>query len=181
MHELSKLERFESTVLLHLDAAYNLARWLTHDDTIAQDAVQDACVRAFRFFDALQGPSPKAWFMAIVRNTCLDCLGEQRRGGSSEEFDETRHSMEEAHASSALQSPEYAALRNDDARQVRAAIAALPIEYREVIVLRELEELSYKEIGAIVKIPIGTVMSRLARGRDLLREHLCATHQKAIS
>ena len=96
----------------HLDAAYNLARWLTNNDATTEDALQDACVRAFRFFDALQGPSPKAWFMAIVRNACLDCLRERKRNGSTEEFDETRHTSEEAYTSAALDSPERNALRN---------------------------------------------------------------------
>ena len=181
MREESKLQRFEATVLPHLDAAYNLARWLTHDDSTAEDAVQEACLRAFRFFDAMHGPSPKAWFMSIVRNCCFDCLREQRRNGSPEEFDETRHGTNDERASSALESPEHAALKNAEARRVHSAIARLPVDYREVIVLRELEELTYKEISAIVKIPIGTVMSRLARGRDLLREQLGDAKQRATS
>lgn len=172
MRDEPKLERFETAVLQHLDAAYNLARWLTNNDATAEDAVQDACVRAFRFFDAMQGASPKAWFMSIVRNTCLDCLREQKRNRSPEEFDEARHSLEDAYTSAALDSPERNALRNADTREVHAAIAELAVEYREVIVLRELEEMSYKEISAVVNIPIGTVMSRLARGRDLLRQRL---------
>jgi RNA polymerase sigma factor (sigma-70 family) len=179
--EVSRLERFEMAVLQHLDAAYNLARWLTHDYAFAEDAVQDACVRAFRFFEGMQGPSPKAWFMAIVRNACMDCLREQKRGGSTEEFDETRHGAEDRQTSAALDSPETNALRNADTRAVHAAIAALPIEFREVIVLRELEEMSYKEISAIVTIPIGTVMSRISRGRDLLREKLAGTQLRATS
>ncbi len=181
MRDESKLARFETAVLRHLDGAYNLARWLTHNDAIAEDAVQDACVRAFRFFDAMQGPSPKAWFMAIVRNACMDCLREQKRNGSSDEFDETQHTLDDAYTTAALDSPERSALRNAQARDVHAAIAGLPVEYREVIVLRELEEMSYKEISAIVKIPIGTVMSRLARGRDLLRDRLAAHTQQATS
>ena len=181
MRDESKLERFETAVLRHLDAAYNLARWLTNNDATAEDAVQDACVRAFRFFDAMQGPSPKAWFMAIVRNACMDCLRERKRVGSTEEFDETQHTSEEAYTSAELDSPERNALRNAAAREVHAAIAGLPLEYREVIVLRELEEMSYKEISAIVKIPIGTVMSRISRGRDLLREKLSNEHQQARS
>ena len=177
----SKPEHFEAAVLRHLDAAYNLARWLTNNEATAEDAVQDACVRAFRFFDAMHGPSPKAWFMAIVRNACLDCLRERKRGGSTEEFDETQHTSEEAYISAELHSPERNALRNADARVVHSAIAALPLEYREVIVLRELEEMSYKDISDIVKIPIGTVMSRIARGRDLLREKLSDEHQQVRS
>ena len=181
MRDESKLERFETAVLRHLDAAYNLARWLTNNDATAEDAVQDACVRAFRFFDAMQGPSPKAWFMAIVRNACLDCLRERKRVGSTEEFDETQHTSEEAYRSAALDSPERQALRNAAAREVHAAIACLPLEYREVIVLRKLEEMSYQEISAIVQIPIGTVMSRISRGCDLLREKLSNQHRQARS
>ena len=179
MHDGSKMARFENMVLLHLDAAHNLARWLTHNDAIAEDAVQDASLRAFRFFDGMQGSSPKAWFMAIVRNACMDCLREQKRNGSPEEFDETQHTIDDAYTSAALDSPERNALRKADAREVHAAIAGLPVEYREVIVLRELEDMSYKEISGVVKIPIGTVMSRLARGRDLLRDRLQSDQNRA--
>ena len=179
MHDGSKMARFENMVLVHLDAAHNLARWLTHNDAVAEDAVQDACVRAFRFFDGMQGSSPKAWFMAIVRNACMDCLREQKRNGSPEEFDETLHTIDDAYTSAALDSPERNALRKADAREVHAAIAGLPVEYREVIVLRELEDMSYKEISGVVKIPIGTVMSRLARGRDLLRDRLQSDQNRA--
>ena len=177
----SRLERFETVVLRHLDAAFDLARWLTNNDATAEDAVQDACVRAFRFFAGMQGPSPKAWFMAIVRNACLDCLRERKRDGSTEEFDEMQHTSEEVYTSAELDSPERSALRNAEARAVHAAIAGLPLEYREVIVLRELEEMSYKEISAIAKIPVGTVMSRISRGRDLLRQQLTSVQDRATS
>ena len=175
MSDASKLSRFESVVLVHLDAAYNLARWLTRDDCGADDAVQDACMRAFRFFDSLQGPSPKAWLMAIVRNACLDWLKDQRMRGAEESYDE------DLHTSSAMESAETAAARASDARWVRVGIAALPREYREVLVLRELEELSYKEISAIVGVPIGTVMSRLSRGRDLLQQRLLESRERKRS
>ena len=181
MRDESRLERFETVVLRHLDAAYDLARWLTNNDATAEDAVQDACVRAFRFFDNMQGPSPKAWFMAIVRNACLDCLRERKRDGSTEEFDEMQHTSEEVYTSAELDSPERSALRIAEAREVHAAIAGLPLEYREVIVLRELEEMSYKEISAIAKIPVGTVMSRISRGRDLLRQQLTSVQDRATS
>ena len=181
MRDESRLERFETVVLRHLDAAYNLSRWLTNNDATAEDAVQDACVRAFRFFDTMQGPSPKAWFMAIVRNACLDCLRERKRDGSTEEFDEMQHTSEEVYTSAELDSPERSALRNAEAREVHAAIAGLPLEYREVIVLRELEEMSYKEISDIAKIPVGTVMSRISRARDLLRQQLTSVQDQATS
>jgi RNA polymerase sigma factor (sigma-70 family) len=164
--DAGKLPRFEAVVLVHLDAAYNLARWLTRDASGADDAVQEACLRAFRFYDSLQGPSPKAWFMAIVRNACLDWLKDQRVRGADESYDDERH------AANNTESTENAAARGSDAHWVREGIAALPREYREVLVLRELEELSYKDISAIVDVPIGTVMSRLSRGRDLLQQRL---------
>ena len=166
MSDNGKLPRFEAVVLVHLDAAYNLARWLTPDATGAEDAVQNACLRAFRFFDKLQGPSPKAWFMAIVRNACLDWLKDRRAAGAEEPYDD------ELHTAGATESLEATVARDADARWVREGIAALPREYREVLVLREMEELSYKEISAIVEVPIGTVMSRLSRGRDLLQQRL---------
>lgn len=166
MSDSSKLSRFEAVVLVHLDAAYNLARWLTRDAAGADDAVQDACLRAFRFFDKLQGPSAKAWFMTIVRNASLDWLKDRRASGADEPYDE------DLHTAGATESLETSAARDSDARWLREGIATLPREYREVLVLRELEELSYKEISAIVDVPIGTVMSRLSRGRDLLQQRL---------
>jgi RNA polymerase sigma-70 factor (ECF subfamily) len=173
--DASKLSRFEAVVLVHLDAAYNLARWLTRDAAGADDAVQEACLRAFRFFDTLQGPSPKAWLMAIVRNACLDWLKDQRVRGAHESYDE------DLHTDHATESTENAAARASDARWVQQSIAALPREQREVIVLRELEELSYKEISAIVGVPIGTVMSRLSRGRELLQQRLTQARERKRS
>ena len=169
--------RFEQTVLVHLDAAYNLARWLTRDDAGAEDAVQEACLRALRFFETQQGPSPKAWFMAVVRNTCLDWIKERRGHVVEEEYDDEVHGgdMETREA------PDAAAARASEARWLHDCIARLPREYREVLVLRELEELSYKEISAIVEVPLGTVMSRLARGRDLLQQRLLSARQRVNS
>ncbi len=175
LSDASKLSRFEAVVLVHLDAAYNLARWLTRDAAGADDAVQDACLRAFRFFDNLQGPNPKAWFMAVVRNASLDWLKDQRTSRADESYDE------DMHTAGAAESVESAAARDSDARWVRAGIAALPREYREVLVLRELEELSYREISAIVDVPIGTVMSRLSRGRDLLQQRLLQSRERKKS
>jgi RNA polymerase sigma-70 factor (ECF subfamily) len=177
-----KATRFETTVLVHLDAGYNLARWLTQDELGAEDAVQDACLRAFRFFDSLQGPSPKAWFMAIVRNACLDWIKNNRQRVLEEEYDDDVHGAGAAPPSIApFESPEAAAVRTAEARWVRDEIAALPHEYREVVVLRELEELSYKEISVIVDVPVGTVMSRLSRGRDLLQQRLLAPRMRMKS
>jgi RNA polymerase sigma-70 factor (ECF subfamily) len=173
-------KRFEQTVLMHLDAAFNLARWLTRDDAGAQDAVQDACLRALRFFDKQQGPSVKAWFMSVVRNASLDWLEHHRTSGLHEAYDDEVHGHQ-AVTSAGLEPPESAAARRSEAHWLRECIASLPRDYREVIVLRELEELSYKEIGAIVDVPVGTVMSRLARGRDLLQQRLTETRRRMRS
>ena len=179
MGDAEKLARFETTVLVHLDAAYNLARWLTRDECGAEDAVQEACLRAYRFFDGQQGLSSKAWFMAVVRNASLDWLREQRRRALEDEYDDddVAHGADTA----ASEPPDLAAERAADARGLRECIAALPREYREVVVLRELEELSYKEISAIVDVPMGTVMSRLARGRDLLQRMLLQSRRRKHS
>ena len=176
--DLGKLPRFEAVVLVHLDAAYNLARWLTRDASGADDAVQEACLRAFRFFDSLSTPSgssPKAWLMAIVRNACLDWLKDQRVRGADESYDE------DVHTASEVESTESAVARTADARWLHQSLATLPREYREVLVLRELEELSYKEISAVVGVPIGTVMSRLSRGRDLLQQRLLQSRERKRS
>ena len=167
MVDTANRARFESAVLAHLDAAYNLARWLTRDAAAADDAVQEACLRAFRFFDRQNGPSAKAWFIAIVRNTCLDLMKDRNRYAQHDSYDDEIHGL-----ATERDAPDAAAGRSADAIHVRACIAALPPEYREVIVLRELEEMSYKEISAIVDVPIGTVMSRLSRGRDLLQQKM---------
>jgi RNA polymerase sigma-70 factor (ECF subfamily) len=173
--DTTKLERFERAVLLHLDAAYAFARWLTHDEAGAEDAVQEACLRAYRFFESQHGASPRAWFMAIVRNACLDWIRAHRRKGE-EPYDEDVHGGE-----AVADAPEAAAIRASDARWLHRCIAGLPREYREVLVLRELEELSYREISAVVGVPLGTVMSRLARGRDLLQERLSRTRTRSVS
>ncbi|NDP41371.1 MAG: sigma-70 family RNA polymerase sigma factor [Aromatoleum sp.] len=163
--------RFEEQVLAHLDSAYNLARWITRDDAAARDAVQDGCLRAWRAFDQMQGPNPRAWFLAVIRNTCLDRVREDRQRAVEDEYDDELHAGAAPEDARPI-TPEDIAVRASDARWLRASIDALPREYREVIVLREIEELSYKEISAIVDIPIGTVMSRLARGRDLLQQRM---------
>jgi RNA polymerase sigma factor (sigma-70 family) len=178
--EPSRRERFEAAVLPHLDAAYNLARWLLRDDSGAQDAVQDASLRAFRFFDAMQGPTPKAWFMAIVRNACMDRLGQARRRGLEESFDEAEHGAA-LHAAGANPTPEALAMQADDLRVLHAGLDVLPHEFREVLILREMEELSYREISAVVGVPIGTVMSRLSRGRERLAQWMHAPARRRSS
>jgi len=156
--------RFDRAVLPHLDAAYNLARWLSRNDQDAEDVLQTACVRALQFFDSFHGANARAWLLTIVRNSFYDWLGQQRRGAEVEApFDEEVHAAEGGAAD-----PEVELLRRADSRLLRLGFEALPLPLREVIVLRELEGLSYKDIAAIAGVPIGTVMSRLSRGRAIL-------------
>ena len=179
MTDRQRTARFEEQVLAHLDSAYNLARWITRDAGTARDAVQDGCLRAFRAFDQMQGPNARSWFLAVIRNACLDLLREQRGRAVEEQYDDELHGSGIAPGGGGAITPEDIVARASDARWLRGCIDALPREYREVIVLRELEELSYKEISAIVDIPIGTVMSRLARGRDLLQQRVLRAHKRS--
>jgi RNA polymerase sigma factor (sigma-70 family) len=154
---------FDETVLPHLDAAFNYARWLTRSDQEAEDVVQDACVRALRFFSSLRGDDARAWLLTIVRNAWYARATSRKRGAADVAYDETAHPRPDA----ALD-PEGLALQRQTVQRVRNGIEQLPADFREIIVLRELEGLAYKEIAAIVGIPIGTVMSRLARARERL-------------
>ena len=170
--ESSELERFEAVVLPHLDAAYTLARYLTRNDHDAQDVVQDASLRALRYFAGFRGAGSgegRAWFLAIVRNTAYTWQQRHRTDTLSTEFDEERHSetVADEHPEAALQAQSQRAA-------LRRAIDELPPEFREVIVLRELEGLSYKEISDVAGVPVGTVMSRLSRARRRLEDALCA-------
>src|SRR5215471_982539 len=158
--------RFEQLVLPHLNAAYNLARWLTRNDDDAQDVVQEAVLRAYRFFDGLRGEA-KPWLLAIVRNACFTWL-QANRPADTVAFND---SIAEILPANDL-GPEDQAARNCDRKMLNAAIATLPPHFREVLILRELEDLSYKDIARIADVPIGTVMSRLARARRLLAESL---------
>ena len=154
---------FEEVVLPHLDAAFNYARWLTRNDSDAEDVVQDACVRALRFYASLRGDNPRAWLLSIVRNTWYSRFPQRAGGDRTTEFDEMKDERPAADLD-----PEARVIQRQAVARVRQALEQLPPDFREVIVLRELEGLSYKEIAAIVDIPIGTVMSRLARARDRL-------------
>ncbi|HUL91645.1 MAG TPA: sigma-70 family RNA polymerase sigma factor [Burkholderiales bacterium] len=159
--------RFEQLVLPHLDAAFNLARWLTRNDHDAQDVVQEAMLRAFRFLDGLRGEA-KPWLLAIVRNSCFTWLQVNRPAELAAFDDRTElHLVDES-------TPEAFVVRQCDRRMLNEALAALSAQFREALILRELEDLSYKEIAHITDVPIGTVMSRLARGRRLLAESLRA-------
>jgi RNA polymerase sigma-70 factor (ECF subfamily) len=164
-----RVGRFEQVILPHLDAAYNLSRWLTRSDNDAEDVTQEACLRALRFFGTFQGENGRAWLLAIVRNTCSTWLGRNRPHELTlaQPFDETFHS-----GSGDELSPDLLAMRHADRELVQQAIEELPLEYREVIVLRELEGLSYKEIAQVSDVPLGTVMSRLARARKQLEQRL---------
>lgn len=164
MQEHDKCLRFEQLILPHLDAAYNLARWLTHNDEDAQDMVQEACLRAYRFLPGFHGGNSRAWLLTIVRNTCYTWLRQQH---THETFYEDIHDIE-----SETLDPEIIYMHTVDQEQLKEAIVALPFELREVTVLRELEELSYKEISAIAHIPMGTVMSRLSHARKRLQRDL---------
>ena len=158
---------FEELILPHLDAAYNLARWLVRDRHDAEDIVQEAYLRAFKFFGSYQGGDSRAWVLKIVRNTSYSFLEKNRPAELAEQFDETLHTTVTRQPDA-----ETALLQSVESRMLREALEELPVNFREVLVLRELEGLSYKEIAAVMELPIGTVMSGLARGRAQLRERL---------
>lgn len=154
---------FDATVLPHLDAAFNYARWLTRNDTEAEDVVQDACVRALRYFSSLRDEDGRAWFFTIVRNAWYSRIARHAKVTSMTPLNDDSVSA----ADDALD-PEARLLQQATVAQVREALDQLPVDFREVIVLREIEGMSYKEIASVVQVPIGTVMSRLARGRERL-------------
>jgi RNA polymerase sigma-70 factor, ECF subfamily len=158
---------FEQLVLPHLNAAYNLARWLTRNDQDAEDVVQEACLRALRFFGGFHGGDGRAWLLAIVRNSCYDWLRRHHPAETAVGFDEDLHS-----AADQNDTPEHLLLERADQLRLREALEALPLAWREVLILRELEGLSYKEIADVVGIKMGTVMSRLARARARLQQQL---------
>ena len=165
--EEDKRARFERFMMPHLDAAYNLARWLTGRDHDGEDAAQEAYLRAFQFFDGFHGTDGRAWLLTIVRNTCYTWLKQNRGRTPATTFDEQKHS-----GTTLAAGPESVLVRQEDQLLVQRSLEKLPPEYREIIVLRELEGLSYREIATITAIPLGTVMSRLARARAKLEEAL---------
>ena len=169
MQEQNKLARFEQIVLPHLDAAYNLARWLVRNDADAEDVAQEATLRAFKFFGGYHGGDSRAWLLTIVRNTCYTWLQQNRAHELTTPFDEEIHSVEG-------DNPETILLEGADRQMLKQALEELPVEFREVVILRELEGLSYKEIANIIDVPVGTVMSRLARARKRL--HLSLTESQ---
>jgi len=154
--------RFEAQALPHMDAAYSLARWLSRSPADADDIVQDAMLRAFRGFDGFQGGDAKAWLLTIVRNCWRSAGSATRRRGHTP--------IEDENLAAEGASPEEAAIEASARRRLDAMIAQLPEEFREVLILREMEDMSYREIAEITGTPIGTVMSRLARARALFRQ-----------
>src|SRR5215468_10526577 len=163
-HELAS---FEAMMLPHMDAAYNLARWLMRNEQDAQDIVQEAYLRAFKSFSGFRGSNGRAWLLRIVRNTSYTLLKKNRAADLTTTFDE------EIHASShEVASPAAILEHAEDAELIGSAMNELPIDFREILTLRHQEDLSYQEIGDILKIPTGTVMSRLARARAKLKECL---------
>ncbi|PRC90809.1 sigma-70 family RNA polymerase sigma factor [Solimicrobium silvestre] len=176
LNDVDETSRFEAIVLPHLDAAYNLARWLTRNDHDAEDLVQMAFVRAFKFYSGFHGGNARAWLLTIVRHTFYTSLRDQQPENEDVNFDEALHS---AHENSGHGSPydigcnpENSVENSDTSRVVNQALEKLPQTFREIVILKEIENLSYKEIAEVAGIPIGTVMSRLARGRKLLLNYL---------
>lgn len=155
----------EQVVLPHLDAAYNLARWLVRNAADAEDVVQEACLRAVKFLSGYRGGDSRAWLLRIVRNTAYSFLEKNRPNELNEEFNELLH------ASSDLKDEQNLHQSNDSAL-IQQALEVLPVRFREAIILRELEDMSYKQIAEVMEIPIGSVMSALARGRERLRTEI---------
>lgn len=170
---MDRTRRFEAAALPHLDSAYNLARWLLRNEHDAQDVVQDAYLRAFRFFDGFRGEDARPWLMRIVRNACYSWMSAQGREPMQVELDEERdRDVADAELSSTDDNPEILLMKKLERGRVDAAIEQLPPVFREAFILREQEEMSYEEIAQITGIPMGTVMSRLSRARRLLRAAL---------
>jgi RNA polymerase sigma-70 factor (ECF subfamily) len=166
-NEAEAHERFNQAVLPHLDAAYNLARWLAKNEDDADDIVQESCLRALKFLRGFTGVDARAWLLRIVRNTFYDAYRKRRNQETGDEFEAAARDLQ-----SAAPGPDELLLQNIDIEALRGAIEELPDESREVLILREMEGLQYEQISEITGIPIGTVMSRLSRARASLRERL---------
>lgn len=175
MGTTTKLELFEQTILPHLNSAYNLARWLLRNDHDAEDATQEAYLRAFRFFDSFHGGDGRAWLLAVVRNTCITWRRREMGREPKVAFDERIHGADTGSADT-----EERLVNESKLGSLRECIELLPAEYREVLVMREIEEMSYQEISEAAAVPIGTVMSRLSRARKRLQE-CAAPRTKGVS
>jgi RNA polymerase sigma-70 factor (ECF subfamily) len=175
-------DEFRKQVLPHLDAAYNLARFFTRDTTLSEDVVQDAMIRAYRGFSGFRGDSPKAWLLAIVRNCCRTAVSAPKsmagltvhESGFSDEDSAGLRNARDPNPD-----PEQQAIQQDEVERVRSAIEAIPEPFREAVILRDMEDLSYGEIAEVTGAPIGTVMSRLARGRAILASALLPARDSA--
>jgi RNA polymerase sigma factor (sigma-70 family) len=166
-------KRFERLVVPHLNAAHNLARWLTKNDSAAQDIVQESCLRAFKALDRFVGENTRAWLLIIVRNQSYTWLKESSGMRHHIDINDEATMSEKDKAELAHNdTPEARTLRVQDKQKLQRGLEALPAIFREVIVLKELEDMSYKEIASVTEVPIGTVMSRLARGREMLKKEL---------
>jgi RNA polymerase sigma-70 factor (ECF subfamily) len=174
-HDRQTVEGFERAVMPHLDAAYNLARWLAGDSNDAEDLVQESYLRALRGFGTFHGGDPRCWVLTIVRNTCYTWLRRNRGPEAPVSLDDEADAV-----ASDDPAPDAALLRHAEGVMVREAIEQLPAEFREAIVLRELEGLSYKQIADVTRLPLGTVMSRLARARQRLYEALAGRVSKEV-
>ena len=172
----NELTGFNEAVLPHLDAAYNLARWLTRNEHDAEDVAQDAFLRAFKFFGGFRGGNSRSWLLSIVRNTAYTWLQKNRRHQLATVFDEATHDVEDPAAN-----PEVLLLKNADRQEIMKAVEELPVEFREAMILRELEGMSYREIADMTDVPVGTVMSRLARARKRLQQSLGQRFQSGVS
>ena len=176
LEQRDKLQLFEATVLPHLSAAYNFARWLLRDESGAEDVVQESYLRALKYFSGYHGGDSRAWLLTIVRNTSYNWLQQNRSRELMNPIDDAT----EALAATADANPEMVLLQRIDQDLLRQALTELPIEFREVVILREMEGLSYKEIAALAELPIGTVMSRLARARGRLQKKLAGRLNQEI-
>ena len=176
LEQRDKLQLFEATVLPHLSAAYNFARWLLRDESGAEDVVQESYLRALKYFSSYHGGDSRAWLLTIVRNTSYNWLQQNRSRELMNPIDDATQAL----AATADANPEMVLLQRIDQDLLRQALTELPIEFREVVILREMEGLSYKEIAALAELPIGTVMSRLARARARLQQRLAGQLNQEI-
>lgn len=180
-HASDDRRRFDELVLPHLDAAYNLARWLSGSASEADDVVQEAFLRAYRLFGSFRGEQPRPWLLAIVRNTWFTICQKRKSAGEVCGYDDLRENQPLPAWHDGRDDPEQWLLRQEDVRLVHRALEKLPVAFREVLVLRELEELPYRDIARVADIAIGTVMSRLARGRRMLAAAVTALQQQSTA
>jgi RNA polymerase sigma-70 factor (ECF subfamily) len=173
--ERERLKSFEQSVVPHLDAAYNLARWLAGNDHDAQDIAQEACLRALRFFGSFRGDNARAWLLTIVRNTFYTWLRNNRPPENVVELDEEILAVEDVSVNAEVLNSRLA-----DIETIRRAIEELPLEFREIVILREMEGFSYREIAEVADVPLGTVMSRLTRARRQLQKRLAGEFRPGV-